>query len=30
MSTEVFMPALGMTQETGKLLEWLFTEGQSV
>jgi len=30
MSTEVFMPALGMTQETGKLIEWLVAEGASV
>ncbi len=30
MSTEVFMPALGMNQETGKLIEWLVEEGQSV
>lgn len=30
MATEVFMPALGMAQETGKLLEWLIREGQPV
>jgi pyruvate dehydrogenase E2 component (dihydrolipoamide acetyltransferase) len=27
---DVFMPALGMTQETGKLLEWLVEEGSFV
>lgn len=30
MPTEVYMPALGMAQETGKLLEWLVAEGQPV
>jgi pyruvate dehydrogenase E2 component (dihydrolipoamide acetyltransferase) len=30
MPTEVFMPALGMNQETGKVIEWLAQEGQNV
>ena len=30
MATEVFMPALGIAQDTGKLLEWLVQEGQIV
>jgi pyruvate dehydrogenase E2 component (dihydrolipoamide acetyltransferase) len=30
VATEVFMPALGMAQETGKLLRWLKAEGQVV
>ena len=30
MSTEIFMPALGMNQETGKIIEWLAQEGQNV
>jgi len=30
MATEVFMPALGIAQDTGKLLEWLVQEGQTV
>ena len=30
MATEVFMPALGMAQETGKLIEWMVPEGQAV
>ncbi len=28
--TDVIMPALGMVQETGKILQWLKTEGQNV
>jgi pyruvate dehydrogenase E2 component (dihydrolipoamide acetyltransferase) len=30
MATEVIMPALGLAQETGKVLRWLKTEGESV
>ncbi|MCL4507088.1 MAG: 2-oxo acid dehydrogenase subunit E2 [Chloroflexi bacterium] len=30
MATNVIMPALGIAQETGKLLQWLKTEGQMV
>jgi pyruvate dehydrogenase E2 component (dihydrolipoamide acetyltransferase) len=30
MPTEVIMPALGMAQDTGKLLRWLKTEGDQV
>lgn len=30
MSTNVIMPALGMSQEKGTLLQWFVTEGQSV
>ena len=30
MPTEVIMPALGMSQETGRLLAWLKKEGESV
>lgn len=30
MATNVIMPALGIAQETGKLLQWLKAEGQSV
>ncbi|MCX8062351.1 MAG: 2-oxo acid dehydrogenase subunit E2 [Anaerolineales bacterium] len=30
MATEVFMPALGIAQDTGKLLEWLVQEGEKV
>lgn len=30
MATDVIMPALGMAQETGKLLRWLKTEGEAV
>ena len=30
MPTNVIMPALGVAQQTGKLLNWLKTEGQSV
>jgi pyruvate dehydrogenase E2 component (dihydrolipoamide acetyltransferase) len=30
MSTEVIMPALGVAQETGKVLRWLRTEGEAV
>lgn len=30
MAKEVFMPALGMAQETGTLLEWLAAEGAEV
>jgi pyruvate dehydrogenase E2 component (dihydrolipoamide acetyltransferase) len=30
MPTDVIMPALGVAQETGTLLNWLKTEGQSV
>ncbi|MDI6772656.1 MAG: E3 binding domain-containing protein, partial [bacterium] len=30
MSTDVIMPALGMAQETGRVLRWLKTEGESV
>src|SRR5207248_11559599 len=28
--TEVIMPALGMAQETGKLLRWIKNEGEAV
>lgn len=30
MATKIIMPALGMAQETGKLLEWLKAEGEQV
>lgn len=30
MATKVIMPALGMAQETGKIIEWLKSEGDSV
>lgn len=30
MPTEIIMPALGMAQETGRLIAWLKQEGQSV
>jgi pyruvate dehydrogenase E2 component (dihydrolipoamide acetyltransferase) len=30
MATEVIMPALGLAQETGKVLRWLKAEGESV
>jgi pyruvate dehydrogenase E2 component (dihydrolipoamide acetyltransferase) len=30
MATEVIMPALGMAQETGKVLRWLKAEGETV
>src|ERR1043166_2888369 len=30
MATDVIMPALGVAQETGTLLNWLKAEGQSV
>ncbi len=30
MASEVFMPALGIAQDSGKLLEWLAHEGESV
>jgi pyruvate dehydrogenase E2 component (dihydrolipoamide acetyltransferase) len=30
MASDVIMPALGMAQETGKVLHWLKTEGDSV
>ena len=30
MATKVIMPALGMAQETGKLISWLKKEGDSV
>jgi pyruvate dehydrogenase E2 component (dihydrolipoamide acetyltransferase) len=30
MATDVIMPALGMTQETGKVLRWLKRDGDSV
>ena len=30
MATNVIMPALGMAQETGKLLQWLKSEGEHV
>ena len=30
MATNVIMPALGIAQETGKLLQWLKNEGQAV
>jgi len=30
MPTEIFMPALGMNQEFGKIVEWLAKEGQTV
>lgn len=30
MTTPVMMPALGMAQETGRVLRWLKTEGESV
>ncbi len=30
MATEVFMPALGIAQDSGKLIEWLVQEGEKV
>src|SRR2546423_15551739 len=30
MATDVLMPALGMNQETGRLVEWLRREGETV
>lgn len=30
MATDVVMPALGMAQDTGKLLRWLVAEGEAV
>ncbi len=30
MATDVILPALGMAQDTGKIVEWLKSEGQSV
>jgi hypothetical protein len=30
MPAEVIMPALGMAQETGKVLRWLKAEGENV
>jgi pyruvate dehydrogenase E2 component (dihydrolipoamide acetyltransferase) len=30
MATDVIMPALGMAQETGKILRWLKTDGEAV
>jgi pyruvate/2-oxoglutarate dehydrogenase complex dihydrolipoamide acyltransferase (E2) component len=30
MPTDFFMPALGMNQESGKVVEWLVQEGQEV
>src|SRR5215472_429246 len=30
MATNVILPALGMTQETGKVVRWLKTEGEQV
>lgn len=30
MATDVFMPALGIAQDSGKLLEWLVQEGETV
>jgi pyruvate dehydrogenase E2 component (dihydrolipoamide acetyltransferase) len=30
LATNVIMPALGIAQETGKLLQWLKTEGQTI
>src|SRR5690242_21040894 len=30
MATDVILPALGMAQDTGKIVEWLKAEGQSV
>lgn len=30
MATDVIMPALGMAQETGKIVRWLKTEGEAV
>ena len=30
MATNVIMPALGVAQQTGKLLKWLKTDGQTV
>jgi pyruvate dehydrogenase E2 component (dihydrolipoamide acetyltransferase) len=30
MATDVIMPALGMAQDTGKLLRWLKAEGDQV
>jgi pyruvate dehydrogenase E2 component (dihydrolipoamide acetyltransferase) len=30
MATNVILPALGMAQDTGKIVEWLKTEGQQV
>src|SRR5690348_17684483 len=30
MATDVILPALGMAQDTGKIVEWLKAEGESV
>jgi len=30
MARDVIMPALGMAQETGKVIRWLKTEGETV
>lgn len=30
MATDVILPALGMSQDTGKIVQWLMTEGQHV
>src|SRR5690348_6324997 len=30
MATEVILPALGMAQDTGKIVEWLKAEGEAV
>jgi pyruvate dehydrogenase E2 component (dihydrolipoamide acetyltransferase) len=30
MATNVIMPALGISQDTGKIIRWIKTEGQSV
>ena len=30
MATDVILPALGMSQDTGKIVQWLKTEGQQV
>src|SRR5947209_10550305 len=30
MATDVILPALGMSQETGKILQWLKAEGEQV
>src|ERR1700676_5192476 len=30
MATNVILPALGMSQDTGKIVQWIKTEGQQV